>query len=97
MVALGLNNVAFALKKLHRADKAEPLYRQALAIDRATYGEQHKDVATDLNNLAQLYILQQKPQEVRTPTAKTSSCWHMPPHTVKGETAPCNVSGTLAR
>jgi len=35
-------------------DGAEPLFREALAIDKKVYGEDHPEVATDLNNLAQL-------------------------------------------
>ncbi len=31
---------------------AEPLYRRALAIDEASLGPAHPDVANDLNNLA---------------------------------------------
>ena len=34
--------------------QAEPLYRRALAIDEASYGPEHPDVARDLNNLAEL-------------------------------------------
>ncbi|MBE9571895.1 MAG: tetratricopeptide repeat protein, partial [Proteobacteria bacterium] len=33
---------------------AEPLIRRALTIDEQSYGENHPNVATDLNNLAQL-------------------------------------------
>jgi tetratricopeptide (TPR) repeat protein len=33
---------------------AEPLYRRALAIDEQSYGPDHPEVATDLNNLAEL-------------------------------------------
>jgi Tetratricopeptide repeat/Domain of unknown function (DUF4062) len=36
------------------ADEAEPLMRRALGIDEASYGNDHPDVATDLNNLAGL-------------------------------------------
>jgi hypothetical protein len=39
-------------KALHA--QAEPLNRRALAIDEATFGPNHPDVARDLNNLAQL-------------------------------------------
>ena len=35
-------------------DEAEPLYRQALAIKRKIYGEEHPSIATGLNNLAGL-------------------------------------------
>jgi len=34
--------------------EAEPLYRRALAIDEASFGLKHPEVARDLNNLAQL-------------------------------------------
>ena len=36
------------------AGEAEPLFRRALAIDERRYGPDHPNVATDLNNLAQL-------------------------------------------
>ena len=35
-------------------DEAEPLYRESLAIDKKIYGDEHPEVATDLNNLASL-------------------------------------------
>ena len=34
--------------------EAEPLMRRALDIDEQAYGKEHPNVATDLNNLAQL-------------------------------------------
>jgi hypothetical protein len=37
-----------------RLAEAEPLLRRALAIDEASLGPEHPDVARDLNNLAQL-------------------------------------------
>ncbi len=37
-----------------RLGEAEPLMRRALAIDEASYGDSHPDVARDLNNLAHL-------------------------------------------
>lgn len=40
------------LKALHA--EAEPLYRRALAIDEKSFGPDHPEVATDLNNLAGL-------------------------------------------
>ena len=42
------------LHATNRLAEAEPLYRRALAIDEASYGPDHPDVATDLNNLAAL-------------------------------------------
>jgi hypothetical protein len=35
-------------------DEVEPLYRRALAIEVAVHGPDHPDVATSLNNLANL-------------------------------------------
>ncbi|MGC2220875.1 MAG: tetratricopeptide repeat protein [Methylocella sp.] len=49
MISLGL-----LFKAKSRYAEAEPLYRRALAIDEASYGPDHPDVATALNNLAQL-------------------------------------------
>ncbi len=42
----------FMIAACHSA--AEPLYRRALAIDEKAYGVGHPEVATDLNNLAQV-------------------------------------------
>ena len=42
------------LRATNRLGEAEPLYRRALAIDEASYGPDHPDVAIDLNNLALL-------------------------------------------
>ncbi len=40
--------------------EAEPLYKQALAIDEKSFGPDHLEIATDLNNLAELYRQQGK-------------------------------------
>ncbi len=42
------------LYRKSRWREAEPLYRRALAMDEASYGADHPQVATDLNNLALL-------------------------------------------
>jgi hypothetical protein len=42
------------LQDTNRLAEAEPLMRRALAIDEASYGPDHPDVAIHLNNLAQL-------------------------------------------
>ena len=42
------------MQATNRLGEAEPLMRRALAIDEASYGPDHPDVAIDLNNLAQL-------------------------------------------
>jgi len=49
-----LNNLASLLLATNRLAEAEPLTRRALAIDEASYGADHPNVARDLNNLAQL-------------------------------------------
>ena len=48
----GLNNLAELLKATNRLAEAEPLMRRALAIDEKSFGPDHPNVATDLNNLA---------------------------------------------
>ena len=49
---MGCVAIFFNAKAQHSA--AEPLMRRALVIDKASLGEDHPDVATQLNNLAQL-------------------------------------------
>ena len=46
--------IATLLRGTNRFKEAEPLIRRALAIDEAKFGEQHPNVARDLNNLAML-------------------------------------------
>ena len=53
-LSLVLNEVARFLNLNARHKGAEPLYRRALAIDEASYGPDHPNVARDLNNLARL-------------------------------------------
>jgi tetratricopeptide (TPR) repeat protein len=53
-VARELNNLAQLLQDTNRLAEAEPLMRRALAIDEASYGTDHPEVARGLNNLAQL-------------------------------------------
>jgi tetratricopeptide (TPR) repeat protein len=43
--------------------QAEPLQRRALAMDEAAFGPQHPGVAMDLNNLAALLHLAERPEE----------------------------------
>jgi tetratricopeptide (TPR) repeat protein len=78
-VAGSLNNLAALLEAQGKYDEAEPLYRQSLAIDRKVsvlmyvclfhrtssqvYGDEHPEVATDLNNLAVLLEAQGKYNE----------------------------------
>ncbi len=42
------------LQATNRLGEAEPLMRRALAIDEGSYGPDHPNVATALNNLAEL-------------------------------------------
>src|SRR5712671_6051259 len=49
-----MNELGVLLKTKARYVEAEPLYRRALAIDEASYGPDHPEVAADLNNLAAL-------------------------------------------
>ena len=42
------------MQATNRLGEAEPLMRRALAIDEASYGPDHPNVARDLNNLASL-------------------------------------------
>ncbi|MFI5457438.1 MAG: tetratricopeptide repeat protein [Isosphaerales bacterium] len=46
--------MAALLQATNRLAEAEPLHRRALAIKEASYGPDHPDVATALNNLALL-------------------------------------------
>jgi tetratricopeptide (TPR) repeat protein len=60
-VATGLNKQA-VLQVMNRPAEAEPL-SAALAIDEQTYGPNHPDVATVLNNLALLLQVTNRPAE----------------------------------
>ena len=46
--------------------KAEPLYQRALKIDEKALGPDHPDTATDLNNLAELYLFNGRLRQSRT-------------------------------
>ena len=54
LIAVALNNLGLLLKDTNRLEEAEPLMRQALEIDEASFSKQHPSVAIDLNNLATL-------------------------------------------
>ena len=54
------NQAAYYLSDRAQYAEAEPLYRQALEIGRATIGERHPNYAIRLNNLAGLYREQGK-------------------------------------
>ncbi len=49
-----MNQLAIYFETKADYQRAEPLMRRALAIDEQSYGKDHPNVATDLNNLAQL-------------------------------------------
>ena len=46
-----------------KLDEAKPYMEEVLAIDKKVYGDEHPEIATDLNNLAQLLNAQGKPRE----------------------------------
>jgi tetratricopeptide (TPR) repeat protein len=58
-----LNNLAVMNHELGEHQKAIGYYEQALAIDRAVYGDQHPNVATRLNNLGSAWNALGEPQK----------------------------------
>ena len=58
-----LNEHALSLHEVGRFSEAEPLYRQALAIDEKTLGTGHPAYAVHLNNLAELLRETGRPAE----------------------------------
>jgi tetratricopeptide (TPR) repeat protein len=54
-VASSLNNLAELYRALNRYQEAEPLYKEAIAIDHHSLPPVHSQLATHLNNLALLY------------------------------------------
>ena len=53
--AIDLSNLAGLYDHIGQYEKAEPLYKQALEIQKRLLGEDHPDYAMSLNNLAALY------------------------------------------
>ena len=53
--ATTVGNLALFYKAVHNYAQAEPLYKQAIEIDRKVLEENDPDFATDINNLAGLY------------------------------------------
>ncbi len=51
-IAMGLNNVAYALDEQRKYDEAEVLYLEAIDMQRQLLGSDHPDVAMALNNLS---------------------------------------------
>jgi len=68
-LAYYLNWAGYAFKDAALYDKAKPLYEKALAIREKVFGQEHPDVATSFNNLAELYKNQGNYDK-----AKLSSC-----------------------
>ncbi|WP_272005687.1 tetratricopeptide repeat protein [Roseovarius sp. ZX-A-9] len=58
-----LDRQATILWRLERNSEAEPIYREALGIDRSTIGEEHPNYATRLNNLALVVAAQDRNEE----------------------------------
>ena len=50
-----LNNLALLLKVTNRLKEAEPVMRRVIDIFEQTLGPEHQNVATTLNNLADLF------------------------------------------
>jgi Tfp pilus assembly protein PilF len=90
-VATDLNNLAELLRAQGKYDEANPLYQQSLAISRKVcaihlvassrdhsckvLGEEHRDVAALLNNLALLLIAQGKYDEVEPLYRQSLGIW----------------------
>jgi CHAT domain-containing protein/tetratricopeptide (TPR) repeat protein len=55
LVAEAQNNLAVNLHDIGRYDLAEPLMQSVVDIDRAYYGTDNEEVASDIHNLASLY------------------------------------------
>jgi len=58
-----LNQLGYYLGQRAQYEEAEPLYQRAIAIGEKTLGPEHPDLATGLNNLAELYRNQGKYEE----------------------------------
>ena len=60
-----LHNLASAYKKLGRYEDAEPLYWEALRIDKQVLGVKHQNYALSLFGLANLYKLKKDPSKAQ--------------------------------
>ena|ERR1700680_4968344 len=58
LIRTDLNNLAELYRAQGQYAKAEPLYLQALEIEKKVLGPEHPNVARELNNLALLYDAQ---------------------------------------
>lgn len=58
-----MSNLAVLLQGTNRHEEAEPMFREALAIDEAALGKHHPTVASRLNNLAVLLLNMNRNEE----------------------------------
>jgi hypothetical protein len=79
--------LAGALKGLGRRSEAEPIFRRALAIDEAVYGDTHPNVARDLNNIGGLLLDDNRPAEAE-PLMRRSASIHLRFFAVNGRPHP---------
>jgi len=70
-----MNNLASLYYTVANYKDAEPLYNLALAIDEASFGKDHPNVATDLSNLAQLYQDTNRPSEAEPMFKRALAIW----------------------
>ena len=61
-----INDLAGMMEFRGQLDRAEPLYREALAIERAVYGERHPQVAATLVEIGYLYAMTRRPAAADT-------------------------------
>ena len=70
-----LNEEALALYEAGKFSQAEPLFRRSLAIREKVLGPEHQNVATSLNNLAELYRDQGKYVEAEPLYRRSRAIW----------------------
>ena len=58
-----------------KLDEATPLYKESLAIRKKVFGEEHPDVAGNLNNIAILMYKQKKFSEAKLCMKQALSIW----------------------
>ena len=57
-VAAGLNNLAGLLRDQGKLDEAEPLFKEAVAVNKKVHGDEHPNVAAGIWNFAALVVQQ---------------------------------------
>lgn len=75
--ATTLGNLAEVYRSRGMLDKAEPLYLEAMALDKEALGENHPSYATDVNNLALLYAAQGADEKAEDHYLKALSIWRV--------------------